>query len=259
MKPIYVIVAVIAAIVAYWFLFPSPKRGKKENKEEEAPKTGKGLVFEYGEVFVTALIFALIIRALVIQAFTIPSGSMKQTLLVGDYVLVNKFVYGPRIPFTDKRFFKLKDPQRGDIIVFKYPRDHDRDFIKRVIGTPGDTVEVINKIVYVNGHRLEDSFAQYTENTLYPAQALPRDNFGPITVPPNKYFAMGDNRDHSEDSRYWGFVDRSEILGKAFIIYWSANEDRSPLISIGKFKMLYPPRLGRIGDLLKNPIPKDQR
>jgi signal peptidase I len=255
MKFLFFIIAIVVAGLAYWYLFPP----KKKKEEDEAPKSPKGIFLEYTEVIVTALIIALVVRALFVQAFTIPSGSMKPTLLVGDYVLVNKFVYGPRIPFMDKRFFRLKDPQRGDIIVFKYPRNHKRDFIKRVIGTPGDVVEVRNKVVYVNGKRFEDSYAQFVDRAVYMVGNIPRDNFGPVTVPADKYFAMGDNRDQSEDSRYWGFVDIGEIKGKAFIIYWSANMDRTPLISVGDFKKFYPPRFDRIGDLLTNPIAEEER
>jgi signal peptidase I len=255
MKLLFFIIVLVVAVLAYWYLFPP----KKKKEEAEAPKKRKTIFFEYGEVLVTALVLALIIRAFAIQAFTIPSGSMIPTLLIGDYVLVNKFVYGPRIPFTDKRFFSLRGPERGEIIVFKYPRNHKRDFIKRVIGVPGDVLEVRNKIVYVNGERFENSFTQHVDRATYLVGNVPRDNFGPVTVPADKYFVMGDNRDQSEDSRFWGFVDIDEIKGKAFIIYWSADVNRTPLISVGDFKRFYPPRFGRIGDVLTNPIPEEDR
>ncbi|NIT03379.1 signal peptidase I, partial [Candidatus Saccharibacteria bacterium] len=221
MKVLFIIVVVAIAVLVYWYLFPPKKKKKKE--EDKAPRSRKAKVFEIGEVLVTALILALIIRALAVQAFTIPSGSMKPTLLVGDYVLVNKFVYGPRVPFTDSRFFELKSPKRGEVIVFKYPKDHTRDFIKRVIGTPGDVVEVRNKMVYVNGKQMREPYARHSDEYVIYERPSPRDNYGPVTVPEDKYFVMGDNRDESEDSRYWGFVDIDEIKGKAFIIYWSAD------------------------------------
>jgi signal peptidase I len=255
MKLLFIIVVVVIAILAYWYLFPL----KKKKKDNEASRGGKRIFFEYTEVIVTALALALVIRALAIQAFTIPSGSMIPTLLVGDYVLVNKFIYGPRVPFTDKRFFELRNPQRGEIVVFKFPKDHKRDFIKRVIGTPGDVVEVRDKVVYVNGRQMNEPYARHADSFVISARASRRDNYGPVTVPEDKYFVMGDNRDHSEDSRFWGFVDIDEIKGKAFIIYWSANRDKTPLISVGEFKRLYPPRLGRIGDLITNPVPKEER
>jgi signal peptidase I len=188
-------------------------------------KSKKKLFWEYLEAIVTALILALIIRAYIVQAFKIPSGSMIPTLLVGDHILVNKFIYGTKIPFTDKRILIFRKPEKGDIIVFKYPEDPRKDFIKRVIATGGDTVEERNKVVYVDGVRLSEPYAHHYDNGLRPGGNDPRDNFGPITVPKNKIFVMGDNRDQSYDSRYWGFVDLKEVLGEAFIIYWSWDPD----------------------------------
>jgi signal peptidase I len=192
---------------------------------EELVKSKKKLFWEYLEAIVTALILALIIRAYIVQAFKIPSGSMIPTLLVGDHILVNKFIYGTKIPFTDKRILIFRKPEKGDIIVFKYPEDPRKDFIKRVIATGGDTVEERNKVVYVDGVRLSEPYAHHYDNGLRPGGNDPRDNFGPITVPKNKIFVMGDNRDQSYDSRYWGFVDLKEVLGEAFIIYWSWDPD----------------------------------
>lgn len=188
-------------------------------------KSKKKLFWEYLEAIVTALVLALIIRAYIVQAFKIPSGSMIPTLLVGDHILVNKFIYGTKIPFTDKRILIFRNPEKGDIIVFKYPEDQRKDFIKRVIATGGDTVEERNKAVYVNGAMLSEPYAHHYENALRLGGNDPRDNFGPITVPKNKIFVMGDNRDQSYDSRYWGFVDLKEVLGKALIIYWSWDPD----------------------------------
>ncbi|MEJ2695656.1 MAG: signal peptidase I [Candidatus Sulfobium sp.] len=166
------------------------------------------------------------IRTFVIQAFKIPSGSMIPTLLVGDHLLVNKFVLGTPvdIPFTNIHLFHmpgLRDPHRGDVIVFKYPEDPKRDFIKRVIGVEGDTVASRNKVIYVNGRKLAEPYVQHVDNSIKPGGIDPRDNFGPITVPKGDVFVMGDNRDESYDSRYWGFVEDDQIKGKAIIIYWS--------------------------------------
>lgn len=182
-------------------------------------------MWEYIEAIVTALILALIIRAYIIQAFKIPSGSMIPTLLIGDHILVNKFIYGTKIPLTDKKILIWRSPEQGDIIVFKYPENPKKDFIKRVIATGGDVVEEKNKIVYVNGKALVEPFAHHFDRSVRPGGNDPRDNFGPVVVPKDKFFVMGDNRDQSYDSRYWGFVDRKDIRGKALMIYWSWDPD----------------------------------
>jgi signal peptidase I len=189
-------------------------------------KNKKRLLREYTEAIITALILALVIRAYVIQAFKIPSGSMLQTLLVGDHILVNKFIYGTKIPFSDRRVLIFKKPERGDIIVFKYPENPKKDFIKRVIATEGDAIEERDKTVYVNGKAGKEPYAQHSDKDIRPGGNDPRDNFGPITVPEGKVFVMGDNRDQSYDSRYWGFVDLKEIKGKALIIYWSWDTEK---------------------------------
>jgi signal peptidase I len=188
-------------------------------------KSKKKLLWEYVEAIVTALILALVIRAYVIQAFKIPSGSMIPTLLIGDHILVNKFLYGTKIPFTDKKILMFSKPEKGDIIVFKYPENPKKDFIKRVVATEGDTVEERDKILFVNGKAASEPFVVHYDKYIRNSGNDPRDNFGPLIVPPQKVFVMGDNRDQSYDSRYWGFVDRKDILGKALIIYWSWNPD----------------------------------
>ena len=178
----------------------------------------KPLWREYGEALFVALILALVIRTFVVQAFKIPSESMVKTLLVGDHLLASKFSYGIKIPFTHSYIYKGSDPVKGDIIIFEYPNDPSVDYIKRIIGTPGDTIEVRNKQLFRNGEPVKESFVRFTE----PDRIQPvRDNFGPVTVPADKYFVMGDNRDNSMDSRFWGFVDRSAIRAKAWRIYWS--------------------------------------
>lgn len=172
---------------------------------------------DYAEALIIALVLAFFIRSFVVQAFKIPSGSMLETLQIGDQLLVNKFIYGVKLPFTDVTLLPISDPKHGDIIVFRYPRDESKDYIKRVIGTPGDTLEMRDNVVYRNGERLDEPYLA----GLPPKNFPPTHNFGPITLPEGKYFCMGDNRENSSDSRYWGFVDRSQIIGKAWRIYWS--------------------------------------
>jgi len=188
-------------------------------------KSKKSLLWEYVEAIITALILALLIRTFVVQAFKIPSGSMIPTLLIGDHILVNKFLYGTQIPFTDKKILIFREPEKGDIIVFKYPENPTKDFIKRVIATEGDTIEEKNKVVYVNGEPVTETYAYHYDPTMLSANDR-RDTFGRILVPKDKIFVMGDNRDHSYDSRFWGFVDEKEVKGKAFIIYWSWDSDK---------------------------------
>jgi len=189
-------------------------------------KDKKKLLWEYIEAIATALILALIIRAYIVQAFKIPSGSMIPTLLIGDHILVNKFIYGTKIPFSENRILEFRKPGKGDIIVFKYPENPEKDFIKRVVATAGDVIEERNKIVSVNGTPLSEPYIRHFDMNARPEGMDPRDNFGPITIPPNKVFVMGDNRDQSYDSRYWGFVDLKSIRGKALIIYWSWDPDK---------------------------------
>jgi signal peptidase I len=179
---------------------------------------------EWTESIVIALVLALIIRTFVVQAFKIPSGSMEDTLLIGDHLLVSKFIYGMQIPFTEKRILTFRHPRQGDVIVFEFPEDRNksyfsrRDFIKRVVGVPGDVVEVREKQVYVNGLKYELPQAIHKEKDLIPAEYGPRDFMKPVTVPEGQYFVMGDNRDRSYDSRFWGFVTDPEIKGKAFLV-----------------------------------------
>jgi signal peptidase I len=188
-------------------------------------KSKKRLLWEYVEAIITALILALIIRAYIIQAFKIPSGSMIPTLLIGDHILVNKFIYGTKIPLTDKKILIWRSPEKGDIIVFKYPENPKKDFIKRVVATGGDVIEEKEKIVYVNGKAISEPYARHFDQSVRFGGNDPRDNFGPIHVPKDKLFVMGDNRDQSYDSRYWGFVDKKDIRGKALMIYWSWDPD----------------------------------
>jgi signal peptidase I len=198
-----------------------------EDTKSAAPARKKHIVREYAESIIIAVILALIIRTLVVQAFKIPSASMEDTMLIGDHLLVNKFIYGLRVPFVDDRFLKIRDPQRGDVIVFEYPEDPSKDFIKRVIGTPGDTIQVINKKVYVNGKLYMNPHEVHKESDMIPEVQNPRDNTQSIKVPENSYFVMGDNRDRSYDSRFWGFVKNDKIKGLAFIKYWSWDREKN--------------------------------
>src|SRR6266566_3889135 len=190
---------------------------------DEAQK--KSTFREYYEALLIAVIFVNFARIFVFQAFKIPTGSMEDNLKVGDHIVVNKFIYGPGPNL--KGFLPLRDIKRGDIIVFRYPLQPDTDFVKRVIGMPNDIVEIRDKKVSVNGMQLDEPYVIHEDSTVYPLQpALPepyrsRDQFGPYTVPAGQYFAMGDNRDRSSDSRYWGTVPRGMIKGRAFMVYWS--------------------------------------
>lgn len=180
----------------------------------------KSVAREYTEALLVALVLAFFIRSFIVQAFKIPSGSMLPTLQIGDHILVNKFIYGLRLPYPfESTLVEWNQPRRGDVIVFVYPKDPSKDFIKRVIGEPGDIVEIRHKQVFINGEKMEDPHANFAdEDREIPG---PRDNFGPVTVPQHSLFVMGDNRDRSHDGRFWGFVDLDEVKGKAFLIYWS--------------------------------------
>lgn len=216
--------------------------GRKKKQVEEGGKPKKSQLRDWTEALIVAGILALIIRSFIVQAFKIPSGSMEDTLLIGDHLLVNKFIYGTELPLLDDPFFVIREPQRGDVIVFEFPEDRGksyfkrRDFIKRLIGVPGDTVEIRNKNVFINGKRYMTPQAVYKEGSLTPG---PRDNMPAITVPEDKYFVLGDNRDRSYDSRFWRFVNREEIKGLAFIKYWSWDREN------------FMPRWGRIGKTIE--------
>ena len=202
-------------------------KGGQEGTSPSGGKSEKSVVRQYTEAVIIAILLALVIRSFVIQAFKIPSGSMLQTLQVGDHILVNKFLYW----FTD--------PQRGDIIVFKFPQDEGRDFIKRVVALPGEKVEVRGKQVYINDKPLAEPYTVHLDPAIIENPGSPRDSFGPVVVGPGQLFMMGDNRDYSMDSRFWGFLDMKKIRGKAFIIYWSWDRER------------FMPRWERLGMLVR--------
>jgi signal peptidase I len=185
----------------------------------------KSTIREYIEAILIALLLALFIRTFVVQAFKIPSGSMKNTLLIGDHILVNKFIYGIKNPLNGNTWIPIKEPQRRDVIVFKYPINPEQDYIKRVVGVEGDTIEIKDKKVYVNGEPQEEDYTIFLDKRVLPGSLQPRDNMGPITVPENSLFVMGDNRDNSYDSRFWKFVDLKAVKGKAFVLYWSWDKE----------------------------------
>ena len=190
----------------------------------------KSILREYFESIVIAVILALFIRTFVVQAFKIPTGSMEENLLIGDHLLVNKFIFGPTASRLERMLLPVGTIKRGDVIVFKYPEEPERDFIKRVIGLPGETLEVREKKVYISGKLLDEPYvhfiqppgraSEFSEVTSFDV----RERYGPVTVPADQYFMMGDNRDNSQDSRYWGFMPRSYVKGKALFIYWSFDD-----------------------------------
>jgi signal peptidase I len=205
---------------------------KTSKKPQEKTQRTKSVFREYTESIVIAILLALLIRAFVIQAFKIPSGSMIPTLLVGDHILVNKFAYGIkfRVPFTaiNKTLIPTASPKRFDVVVFIFPQDTSKDYIKRVIALPGETVEIRAKKIYINGRPLEDPYGTFYDPSIKTPEDREqggRDYFGPEVVPKGHYFVMGDNRDFSYDSRFWKYVDERLILGKALIIYWSWDRE----------------------------------
>jgi signal peptidase I len=207
----------------------------------------KSIIREYVEAILIALLLALFIRTFIVQAFKIPSGSMLPTLHIGDHILVSKFSYAIKNPFTGTALIPFAEPERGDIIVFKYPMKPDVDYIKRVVAVAGDRLEIKDKQVFVNNEPFVVPQAVHLDPTLLGTEQSPRDNFGPITVPPQSVFVMGDNRDNSHDSRFWGFVNDRAIRGKAFIIYWSWDIQQ-PLVSLRRLQSI---RWERLGDSIK--------
>jgi signal peptidase I len=186
----------------------------------------RSVLREYIEAALWALVITLFLRAFVIQAFRIPSASMEDTLLIGDFLFVNKFEYGPKIPFTHIRLPGMRAPRRGDVIVFQFPQDPSKDFIKRCVATGGETLEIKDKQLSIDGTALRESFAIHSDPTVRPPGYDYRDNFGPYTVPRGDLFMMGDNRDNSNDSRFWGPLQMDLVKGRAMFLYWSWNPER---------------------------------
>lgn len=200
-------------------------------------------VEEWVKSLIIAAVCVFFIKYFIVQNFRVPTGSMENTILIGDFLFANKFIYGTKLPRIDRRFLKLRQPKRGDVVVFRYPLEPRRAYIKRCIGLPGDTVEIKDKVVHVNGTALVEPYVIHSDSRIYPALELPqgnpyyqqlwedrgfiraggriRDNFGPVTMSEGCFFMLGDNRDNSLDSRFWGPLSGKLILGKAFILYWS--------------------------------------
>lgn len=200
----------------------------------------KSTVREYFESIVITAIIALFATTFVVQAFKIPTGSMESNLLIGDHLLVNKFIYGLHYGFLSK-IFPYKEPTRGDVIVFKYPNSPEVAYVKRLMGMPGDKIEMKGRTLYVNGQALSEGYTQYIDSrSIY-------DHYGPYQVPPGHYFAMGDNRDNSQDSRFWGSVPRDYILGKALVIYWSFETPRDEYLQTS-----VPDRVKQFADVFLN-------
>jgi signal peptidase I len=223
--------------------------------------------WEWTKIFQVAVLVFLLIRTFLVEAFKIPSGSMEHTLLVGDFLLVNKLVYGAEVPFTNQRLPKIADPKAGDVIVFDYPRDLTKNFVKRLVGMPGDTVEMRDGVLFRNGARVNERYVEHSdqdfdspeeefhwqrEYLVGPGLTMPggyhpsRNNWGPLVVPRKSYFVLGDNRDNSLDSRYWGFVPDSLVKGRPFVIYYSYAPD-----TVDRFAWLTHIRWHRLGERIK--------
>lgn len=181
---------------------------------QEEIKKKKGPVKDTFDSIIVAFVIAMIIRTFFVQAFKIPSGSMLETLQIGDHILVNKLSY------------VISEPKVDDVVVFEFPIDPNKDFIKRIIGVPGDKIKIVDKVLFRNGEKIDSPFAIFGSSIVLPESVSPRDNVPEFTVPEGMYFVMGDNRDYSLDSRFWGFVKKDTIVGRAFLIYWSWGQDK---------------------------------
>lgn len=240
-------------------------RPRQEEEKRQAPQSMGRWLWDWAKSIAVAILLFLVIRTFVVEAFKIPTGSMENTLLVGDWLLVNKAVYGTEVPFTGIRLPAFENPERGDIVVFKYPLDESQSYVKRVVGTPRDRVAMRRGELYVNGVRQAEAYVQHLQpdGDYYDRQfewqrrflapevdvdtyRPTRDDWGPIVVPEEKYFVMGDNRDNSQDSRYWGFVDRGLIKGQPLFIYYSYDANK-----LRPLPWLTEVRWGRIGDLVR--------
>ena len=240
------------------------KRAEKRQRRRAEPQSAARVTWEWIKSLSVAFVLFLLIRTFVVEAFKIPTGSMENTLLVGDFLLVNKAVYGAQVPFTGIRLPAFDTPSRGDVVVFKYPLDLSKNYVKRLVGVPGDTLAMKGGVLYVNGERETGDYIRHVQPDgdyydpqfewqrdylapgVDPSEYHPtRDNWGPIVVPAGKYFVMGDNRDNSLDSRYWGFVDRDLVKGRPLFVYYSFDKDKlSPL------PWLTEVRWGRLGSVI---------
>ena len=227
---------------------------------------GLGFLWEWTKIFWISVALFLVLRTFIVEAFKIPSGSMERTLLIGDFLLVNKMAYGAEIPFTDMRLPAIREPQRGDVIVFESPEDLSKTYVKRLVGMPGDTLEMKNGLLVRNGKPLAEGYALHSAPDVDPVEERfrwqrdyivqsanasvgyypSRNNWGPLVVPKENYFVLGDNRDNSSDSRYWGFVADSLVKGRPFVIYYSYAPD-----SAAGFAWLTRIRWSRLGELIR--------
>ena len=241
-------------------------RAEALRRVNRSPGQHLGLFLEWAKSFTIAIVLFLFVRTFLVEAFKIPSGSMEKTLLVGDFLLVNKMVYGAEVPFTGKHLPAIRHPQRGDVIVFQWPVDPSKNFVKRLVGVPGDTLKMVDGDLYVNGARqdekryvshsepLDDPTApdfewqkKYLVKTAEAAVGPPsRNNWGPLVVPKDEYFVLGDNRDNSLDSRYWQFVPDSLIRGRPMFVYYSYDPD-----SLDRMSWLTRIRWTRIGERVR--------
>lgn len=242
----------------------SEKQGKSATRAAPKPSGARAL-WDWIKSFAVAIVLFLVIRTFLVEAFRIPTGSMENTLLVGDFLLVNKAVYGAQLPGTQARLPSFADPERGDVVVFIPPHEPGKNYVKRLVGVPGDTLEMRERILYINGEAQVEPYVQHTDlsgmdmvdprmrwqrshlvNGIRPESYVPtRDNWGPIVVPEGGYFMLGDNRDDSEDSRFWGFVDRQSIKGRPLFIYYSFDGNTMSL-----FPWITQVRWDRIGDAI---------
>jgi len=244
----------------------TPTQRMEALRELNRQRSGLDFVWEWTKILAVSVVLFALIRTFLVEAFKIPSGSMENTLQVGDFLLVNKLVYGAEVPFTHKRLPRLREPRRGDVIVFEYPVDLTKNFVKRLVGLPGDTLEMRNGTLIRNGVALSERYVEHTEPDIDPggedfvwqrnyvvrtanaasAYHPSRNNWGPIVVPQEKYFVLGDNRDNSLDSRYWGFVPDSLVKGRPFVIYYSYAPD-----TVDTFAWLTHIRWTRLGERIR--------
>ncbi|MEO7084159.1 MAG: signal peptidase I [Gemmatimonadaceae bacterium] len=239
----------------------TPERRTEALRDVNRGPSRLGFLWEWTKILPVSIILFLVIQTFLVQAFKIPSGSMEGTLQVGDFLLVNKLVYGAEVPFTHTRLPRLSQPQDGDVIVFKWPEDLTKDFVKRLVGVPGDTLQMRDGTLIRNGATIREGYVEHTEPDMDPApedfrwqrdylvhSAMAagyhpsRNNWGPLVVPKGNYFVLGDNRDNSLDSRYWGFVADSLLKGRPFVIYYSYSPD-----SVDTFAWLSHIRWTRLG------------
>lgn len=214
--PTFIITLFVAFAFFIYCIVDAVKLSKRYRFGYTLKKYNKWYVYLGCWILVTFIIQPIVsssIREFLIQAYKIPAGSLKPTILIGDQILARK------------RFAVKQGIKRGDMIIFPFPKDVSKDYIKRVVAMGGETIEIVNKEVFINGHLLQEPYVIHTDNRIMPKGSMNRDNFGPVTVPENAFFVLGDNRDQSNDSRFWGFVEKSEVKGKAYTIYWSWDRE----------------------------------